>query len=219
MSSRSENRQDPIYGVDGNGNMYVSGYRRYVFTRNEAIVSATATMLARETGTTIHATSPAVWQQWAQGSPPDYDAAGCMTISMNEVVSQLVEEFAIIIKVIEVEPDKAFRITTGKVYDGKWQDKNTFTTADTVMTVVINLPQAADRNRFRLAVIRKGTKEDLSEYIFDWSSSNPVTGLPVQFSPAEIAAAGGGPGTYTLKFYAGVEPAMERDFYINKAPQ
>lgn len=217
-STRSENRQDPIMTADRNGNMYVAGYRRYVFTRNEAVVAATATMIATKTGAPIHASSPAISQQWSQGSPPDYNQAACLTSAMNNVVYDLLTEFAIVAKTIEVEVDKAFRITTGEVYDGQWTDKASFTTADTELTVVIDLPCEADRNNFRLAVIRKGTKKDLFELPFTWSSGNPSGGAPFLFDPQAIAAAGGGPGTYTMKFYAGEMPVMERDFYISQAP-
>jgi hypothetical protein len=34
------------------------------------------------------------------------------------------------------------------------------------------------------------------------------------FSPRKIAQKGGGPGEYQVKFYAGPEPAMVRDFKI-----
>ncbi len=217
-STRSENRQDPVYAYTNQGVQYVAGYKRYVFTRNEAVVAATATMMSTKTGAPIHASSPAISQQWAQGSPPEYNQAACLTSAMNNVVYDLLTEFAIVAKTIEVEVDKAFRITTGEVYDGQWTDKKAFTTADTEMTVVIALPYEADRNNFRLAVIRKGTKKDLFELPFTWSSGNPASGAPFLFNPQAIAAAGGGPGTYTLKFYAGETPVMERDFYISQAP-
>ena len=216
-STQSHQRQDPQYAWDQYGNPYFVGNSIRMFTRNDAIVTVTATMLSTKTGQTIHATQTAQWHMWAEGSPPEMSMDACLAVAVNVVTSQLLAEFAIVGRVIKVKPEEVFRITTGELYDGKWEDKNSFTTADETMTVVINMPAVADRSQFRMTVIRANTKKDLFELDFQWSRDAPVTGQVYIFNPSAIAAAGGGPGEYVLKFYAGVEPIMENRFYIHRA--
>lgn len=216
-STHSQQRQEPQYTWDQYGNAHFAGNRIYTFTRNDAIVTATATMLSTKTGQTIHATYPAQSHMWAQGSPPEMSMDVCLAAAVNVVTSKLLAEFAIVGRIIKVKPHEVFRITTGELYDGKWEDKKNFTTADEKMTVVIKMPPEADRSQFRITVIRANTKKDLFELVFRWSRDAPVTGQVYIFNPSEIAAAGGGPGQYVLKFYAGVEPIMENRFYIHRA--
>jgi hypothetical protein len=87
------------------------------------------------------------------------------------------------------------------------------------MLVVVSLPPSADRNRFRITIVRKDARQDLASTEFVWSNSQ-VTGTgksaarSFEFSPRDIAAKGGGAGDYVVKFYSGPEPVMLREFKI-----
>ena len=89
-NERRENRRDPIYATNAQGVMYIAGYRNYVFTRNDANVVATASLIRVADGTTLASTaSPATGNFWAQGSPPTYDKFACLTVAMKKCVNQL----------------------------------------------------------------------------------------------------------------------------------
>lgn len=214
-TSQSEQRQTPQYTYDAYGNQYLAGYQVFTFTRNDAVVSVTATMLTAKTGATIHTTGvPAQEHMWAQGAPPEYSMDACLAVAVDSVIFQLLQEFAITGTTLKIKTNEAFRITTGEYFDGEWEDQNVFTTADTEMTVVISLPPEADRNIFGIGVARDGTRQNLIKEDFIWDADAPAEGMTVVFDPSEIAAAGGGPGVYVLKFYTGDEPVIENKFSI-----
>ncbi|HUT57121.1 MAG TPA: hypothetical protein VNA25_04520 [Phycisphaerae bacterium] len=207
-TKRDERRREPVQVWDPRTKQYVpSGqYRSFVVTRNEGNVAATAAMIRVKDGTTIHATAaPKQWLQWAQGSPPPMDAYACRSIAVSRVVNQLVEEFAVVRKKIKIKPDETFMLARD-YYEGEWAKTKQFSTADPKLTVVLSLPPVCDRNRFRITIVRKGQRENLAEADVLWSSRFPQYGKAYDFSPAEIASKGGGPGQYTAKLYSGMEP-------------
>ncbi|MCE5278081.1 MAG: CsgG/HfaB family protein [Planctomycetaceae bacterium] len=211
-TTRNEPKTDPVYSYDANGNSYVSGYRKYVVTRNEANVAVTATLIRVSDGRPIHATSqPLKATSWAQGSPPARDAHGCLSQAVDAVVNQLVGEFAVTQCQIKINPNEDCR-TASALYDNKWEYSDRFSTADEKMFVVIKLPGVCNRNRFRITIVRSGERTDLVQHDIVWSSKFGSFGYG--FSPKEIAAKGGGAGEYTVKFYSGPEPVMTRTFKI-----
>ena len=205
-------RRDPVYSVNRRGQTYVSGYRSYVLTRNEANIAVTATLIRVPDGTTIYATPKPVWaRSWAQGSPPAKDPHACAADAASNVATQLVETFAPIRKQIKVNPGKALRTAT-ELYDNKWVYEDDFKATDDRMFVVVSLPASCDRNRFRLVVVRKDQRQELAQQDIRWTKK--YKGFGYKFSPKAIAAAGGGPGTFEVKFYSGPEPVMRRKFRI-----
>ena len=211
-TSNTQHRQDPIYATDSQGNSYVSGYRRYDFTRNEGNVSVTASLLRTSDGTTIAATAEPSWARfWAEGSPPSKDAHACAADAADSVVAQLVERFAPVRKQVSVSASNALR-TASDLYDNKWTFTDKFAATDTKMYVVVELPPSCDRNPFKLTVIRKDGRTDLATQEIRWDKQYGAYGY--LFNPADIAAKGGGPGEYEVKFYSGDEPVLRRPFRI-----
>ncbi|MCE5326687.1 MAG: CsgG/HfaB family protein [Planctomycetaceae bacterium] len=213
-TTRNEPKSDPIYSYDGNGNSYVSGYRKYVLTRNEANVAVTATLIRVADGRPIHATPQQLKAtSWAQGSPPPRDAHGCLANAVDGVVGQMVAEFAVTQCQIKVNPNEDCR-TAAALYDNKWEYADRFSTQDDKMFVVVKLPGVCNNNRFRLTIVRSGERVDLATHDLLWSSKFGSFGYG--FSPREIAAKGGGAGEYIAKFYSGPEPVMTHAFRIEE---
>ncbi len=211
-TSQSQRRQEPRYYRDRRGNRRFGGYSVYTFTRNEANVSVTAALIRVSDGTTIHATaSPARSMIYSHGSPPKHDPYACAEAAANRVISRLVATFAVVRRTIKVDPSKALRTATER-YDAKWTASNEFPASADRMFVVLALPACCDRNRFRLAVVRKGDRADLATRNIQWTSKYAEFGYA--FSPRDIAAKGGGPGLYEVKFYAGPEPVLRHAFRI-----
>jgi hypothetical protein len=211
-TSNSQQRQDPVYAYTPQGVMYVAGYKTYVFTRNEGNVQVTASLLRTSDGTTIAATADPRWSRvWAQGSPPTKDAYACVADAASSVVAQLVETFAPVRKQVTIDPGKTLRLAS-ELYDNKWTFTDTFSATDTKMYVVISLPPACDRNPFKITIIRAGERTDLAMQEIRWSKEYGAYGY--LFNPSDIAAKGGGPGQYEVKFYSGPEPVLRRSFRI-----
>lgn len=213
-TSRDERRSRQVrYGYDSKGNPL---YRRerYTYTRNEANVAVTASIIRVSDGTTIYALpAPAAGRAAAQGSPPRYDADACLTSAVNQVVHKLLPHFAVVRIKIRVDPRKALRTATGR-YDGKWECTKEFSALSDMMLVVVDLPTVCDRNHFRLVIVREDSREVLAEQELVWSAQDTGRGRSYRFNPSEIARRGGGPGEYVVKFYSGEEPVMTRDFEI-----
>jgi hypothetical protein len=204
---RDEPREEPVMVWDNASKQMVptGAVKKSVFTRNEGNVGATVALMDL-TGKTIHATAqPATSMQWAQGSPPPMDQFACRSTAATNVVGQLVEEFAVVRKKIQIDPDKAFKIACG-CYDGKWDERKSFKASDKKMLVVLCLPSDCDRNNFRITIIRKDQREDLAATSVVWSSKFPAIGKEFEFNPSDIASKGGGAGAYTAKFYCGMDP-------------
>jgi hypothetical protein len=210
-TTSSQPRQEPVYATDKRGNSYIAGYRSYVWTRNEGNVSVTAALIRVSDGTTIYATAQPVWSRvWAEGSPAQKDRNACLAEAAASVAVQLVETFAPVRKEINVDPSKALRTAT-ELYDNKWTYSDKFKATDDRMYVVVALPASCDRNQFRLAVVRKGQREELASQAIKWSREH--AGFGYQFSPRKIAEKDG-PGEYEVKFYSGPEPVMRCAFTI-----
>jgi hypothetical protein len=216
-TTRSEPRQEPIYGYTRNGGMYIAGYRNYVFTRNEATVSVTANLIRVSDGTTIYAmATPAECTWYAEGSPPGLDPHGCLASATDKAIAKLVEEFSVVQKEVKLPIDKCCRLASD-YYDGKWEYTDSFSLAKPKMFAVIMLPANCDRNSFRLTVVRKDQRTDLAEVQFTWDrKDSEQKGKGFELNARDIAEKGGGPGDYTLKFYSGPEPIITRNFHISE---
>jgi len=212
-TQRNERKQDPVYQFNPHTKMtYVAGYRTYTVTRNEANVAITATLIRLSDGKPIYTTpQPITARAWAQGSPPSMDPFACLQAAGDRAASDMMQQFCIVRKKIKVKPKEVLK-TASELYDNQWTYTNKFPASAEKMYVVIKLPAACDRNRFRMAIVRKESRTTLAEQEVTWSKDWGTRGY--QFNPGEIARKGGGAGTYTIKFYAGPEPVFTEDFRI-----
>ncbi len=218
-AATSNTRREPQYNYDKNGNRYLVGYRE--ITRNEANVALTARLIGTD-GQTIHATSVPVRGTVAvEGSPAPMDPYQALAQASQQAIGQLVEEFCIVQKIVEVKEEDALK-TASAFYDGQWIEQDKFTPQDDRMHVVVALPAECDRNRFKIVIARK--QEDkkapppapLAEVSLVWDRNTPPCGKGWQFSPAQLAEKGG-LGKYEVKFYSGLEPVLRREFEIEPA--
>jgi len=218
---------DPYYD-------YPYGYRRYpyrhhyrgyyyVYTETTAFVAVSAKLTSAETGQTLHATLPPVSAFAACESEPTPQADNsCVDLAVDQIVYRLVKEFAVTEVEIEVKPKEALRIVAGRDEAGRdeagrWRDQDDFTTDDTELTVLINLPPQAHRNTFELSVFKKGDKATLATQTLVWDRDAPPDGATLTFSLSEIAQAGNGPGDYEVKFFANGKDVMGHGFEIEPA--
>jgi hypothetical protein len=212
--------QTPIYQYNpSTQQMYIAGYnkRRYTFTRNEANVAVTAALIRISDGSPIYATSsPILGNFWAQGSPPQYDPYACLNLAVGQVVNQLVNTFAVTRHMIKVKESEDCRTAT-ELYDNRWLWQDNFKVTDEKAYVVVKLPAICDRNRFRLAIIRKGERKDILSEDIVWKALDAnFTQNGYLFSPKELVRLAGGPGEFEAKFYSGPEPIMRRTFRVKK---
>ncbi len=208
----SQPKQDPLYNYDAQGNMYLSGYKTYVWTRNEGNVSVIANLIRTRDGTTIAATSEPAWaRHWDEGTPAKRDCHACLADAADDVARQLVECFAPVRKQVKISERDSIR-TASELYDNKWTFTDSFSAGDKEMFVVVELPPVCDRNNFKLVIVRKDGREDLATKDIRWSKEHKSFGYA--FNPSEIAAKGGGAGKYEVKFYSGPEPVIRREFRI-----
>ena len=209
-TTQSQQRQEPQYWYDNKGNRQFQGYRVYTWTRNEGNVAVTAT-LYKVSGETIHSATPAPAQSFAEGSPAQSDAFACRTDACLKMTGALLGEFAVVRRIIKVDPEKAFR-TASELYDNQWTWADKFRAGEESMFVVLTLPAECDRNRFRISIVRKDERRELASQDLVWSKQ--YGGFGYKFSPKAIAEKGGGPGDYVAKFYSGPEPVMTTSFRI-----
>lgn len=208
-TTNSQQRQEPTFIYDENGNAIPTGQRVFTWTRNEANVGVTA-VLYSVGGETLHAATPSPAQAWAEGSPAKYDAAACREHAVGNMVQALVVEFAVTNCVIKINPSKDFR-TSNDLFENQWTYADTFKATDEKMFVVLRLPACCDRNRFRITIARKDQRTYLVDMPIVWDKTNNSFGY--QFSPRELAKKGG-TGQYVAKFFAGPQPSMTTAFTI-----
>lgn len=205
-TSKTETKDVPIYDPKGR----ITNYLKKHTTRNEANVAATARLIGTD-GTLIHAVNqPVTGQHISEGSPPNLDPHGCLAAASEDAVQKLMEEFAVVRKQVKINTKDAL-ITATEKYDNQWVEEDTFSPATEQMFAVVTLPVACDRNRFRLAIVKKDQREILAEETFTWTRGRRDRGF--MFSPKELAEKAG-PGEFELKFYSGPEPVIVKKFSI-----
>jgi hypothetical protein len=212
-NSQRQQRQDPTYYTDAKGNRRQGAPRRYTYTQNFGDVSVAVTLIRVSDGSPIHATPAASRNCRCEGEAPALSEQACLEGACNAVIAQLLEEFAVVPKQITVDPKQAFT-TASDFYDAKFTYSDSFRAGDPQMLVVLALPTAADRNNFRVTIVREGARQDLFEQDLIWSGKNSSIRIPVK--PADLAAKGGGPGWYVAKLYSGPQPVLTQRFQIRQ---
>ena len=186
----------------------------YVHVTASAHVAVTAAMVDPKTGKILHETPGAISRRVVrEGDRAAIDPNAALNIAADQVVGELISQFAVTAKTVTVRVSKALRIVAGRNEKGEWQNEDEFTAADTHMTVVIALPREAHRNTFDVVIVAKDTDIPLASRTFTWNRNAPAGEMTLNFNPAAIAAAAG-PGKYELHFYANGKDAMSRDFKI-----
>ena len=215
VTTQQETRYNsiPVYGNDGRGNLIVTGYNNvpYQFTRHDAIVECTVSLVRLRDNRVIHSIN-AVGKAYSEGQTPEWDPNSCKVEACSSMVGYLLDHLAIVRKEIELKSDSL--LTATGLYDNKWDKTKSFASNAEKMLLVLKLPPQCDRNRFRLVIVRKDQREELACQDVVWDDAFPDVGQGFAFNPSELAAKGGGPGKYTAKFYSGPEPVLTKDFTI-----
>ncbi len=194
----------------------VLGYKSYVKTRHDAVVEVTASLIDVRTGRPIGSTNPSARAiDNSEGSPPRKSAAQCLATARGNVIGDLVATFAIVRKVISVNPKKVLKIASKRVA-GKWVEPKTLSASAEEMFIVVDLPAVCDRNYFRYEILRKNGDTVLAGEKFLWRRMDSGQGgRPFAFSPRGLFVKQGA-GDYTVLFYSGLkaEPVFTRDLKI-----
>jgi hypothetical protein len=204
--------------------MVQRGYNSFMRVEHNAVVEVSASLIRVSDGQPLGATQGAVVGQdksvGDEGAAPPRSAGQTLAFARNDAVSKLVETFAIVQTEIKIKPDDVLKISTGRPA-GEWIKKDKFAITDTVMFIVIDLPQVCDRNRFRFEIAKGKDQPALMSQKIQWTQSDcGMGGKPFKYSPAEIAEKGG-LGDYVVRFYSGLkpEPIFDKKFKIEQKSQ
>jgi len=216
--TRSEYRVISQRFYNPNGTSYTRPIRQYVYT-NEAEITANAALLRITPNgpVTIH-TTPVRGYVKSAGPKPQHSREACLAIARAQVVRQLIDEFAVVRKIIKVKPSESFFTATGQPYAGEWPDTKNFSiSSGQKIILVMKLPPRCRRNRFTITVNKKDDRKELFRQEVSWTremSANPG-GKQFVFDPSDLASRGGGPGQYVIRLYSGQpKPAIEHKIKI-----
>jgi hypothetical protein len=220
VTQHREWRERPVYRRDKRGRRYLSHHEAYTHIRSEATVDAVARLIRVSDGATIHASAPGAARSKVtseappDGSqPPQRTARECLAAAGDQCAAKLLEEFAVVSRQVRVGRD-AFR-TAHRLDGTKWKGGKKFSLTDKQLLVVVKLPPECDRNHFRIVIWRKDTGAELAAAELTWQRQwSGEVGTAFAFTPADIAAKGGGPGKYAAGLYCAHEPVLTTDFQI-----
>ncbi|MDP6636389.1 MAG: CsgG/HfaB family protein [Phycisphaerae bacterium] len=201
-----------------NGVAYTRPVKNYIHT-NEAELKANAALLRiTPNGPVVIHSSPVRGYMKSSGPTPKYSREACLTIARAQVVQQLLEQFAVIRKLIKVSPSKAFFTATDQPYAGKWPKSKKFSAAAAQKIIlVLMLPPQCDRNTFRITIARKEARTELATFDVAWTKAMSAIPNGKQFvlDPADLANRGGGPGDYIIRLFSGQpKPVIEHKIKI-----
>ena len=208
------------YGAWGYGRYYrrhwgVMGasfpiYRRYAMA--EAHVAAQASLIRVADGKVIHATPGVVGVRVRSTDGPAMLVDEILSQAANAAAERLLATFAIVRRQVKLHKRKDLR-TARRLESNELKFTGDFRADEEQMLVVLHLPAAAARNRFRLTVRRKGRHDVLAEEQFTWSAED--TRRVFVFSPRALVAAGG-TGDFEVRFHSGERTVLKRKFEIEK---
>jgi len=130
--------------------------------------------------------------------------------AVDQVANRLVARLAVVPVKITVNISKDLRTATGRT-DGKWDFSDTFHPNQDLF-IVLNLPQAAKRDTFRLTI----TPEDNPDHVIVernviWEPARAEQGVVL---PAREIVDQAGPGDYAVDCYYDGKLVMSHDFQI-----
>ncbi|MDP6545212.1 MAG: CsgG/HfaB family protein [Phycisphaerae bacterium] len=204
--------------VNSLGVKYTRPVKYYVYT-NEAELKANASLLRiTPNGPQVIHSHPVRGYAKSKGETPKYSREACMSIARAQVVQKLLEQFAVIRKLIPVSPSKAFFTATDQPYAGKWPKSKKFSVSSgQKIILVLMLPPQCDRNTFKITVSRKKGRTELAAFDVRWTKAMSAAPAGKQFvlNPADLATKGGGPGDYVIRLFSGQpKPVIEHKIKI-----
>jgi len=204
---------EPVYGTDRHGNRVQTGTRSRNITRIEAVVSISAALIRVSDGTQIHAATE-TGRASENSENPRRDQLGCLEAATEQAVGRLVEQFGVVRK--DVRPGKnAIRFARSGM-GGTRNFADRFSSNDATALLVVTLPESCDRNAFRWLICRTKGDVELDSDDFVWDRGSSRGGMTWEICPAQLAADGGGPGSYTAQLISGHDVVMSRKFTIDK---
>jgi len=156
-------------------------------------------------GKSLYATDSVVWGRvFSAGDPPEKPYSQLKTEAIDQLVDRLTKRIAPTRRRISIDRGKALR-TANAVRDGVWSYTATFTETDPALYAVIDLPDAADGNRFRIRVVPKGQYTEAAGGEVLWHKD--VGTAHLKFDPGRIVRRSGA-GRYQLQMMSGAKPAV-----------
>jgi hypothetical protein len=205
----------PVYRTDAQGVEQVDSYQE-VPHRSIDVTLAVMAQLVRKDGEILHATTiPVSANVHSEGDPPPMSTDHCVNLVIDQVIEQLLTEFAITNTTVTVVIDDAI-FTAGEPVEGNWVRQDTFVVGEQV-NVVITLPPEVDRNEFMLVLRRADSPEVTSSHLLRWERAYSDSGWSASLDAARLAAHG--LGRYRLELsISGSNPLLWCEFTLNDPP-
>jgi hypothetical protein len=188
------------------------GYRSWPVTyrvRREAAVSVKVTLTRVSDGQTLYTTAEPVRMRLdssdVEGDIPGEEMLGMAADQAAGLVADRIAPSRVTLK---LDPDKTLR--TADRFNGGAYD---FHPGETIYAV-LSLPNEADRNTFRLAIIQKEGATELASKEIVWDRA--AEKRSVTFKTDKLLEDAGA-GQYLLKLYSGRTFVFERDFEIKSS--
>ena len=218
--TRTETRVVSQRFYNPNGTSFTRPVRQFVYI-NEAELKANAVLLRiTPNGPQVIHSCPVRGYMKSAGPAPKFSREGCMSIARSQVVQQLMEQFAIVRRVIKIKPSDAFFTATDQPYAGEWPKSKKFSVSSgQKIILVLILPPQCDRNRFKITVSRKEGRTDLAAFDVRWTKAMSAAPAGKQFilNPADLAAKGSGPGDYVISLFSGhPKPVIKHKIKIER---
>jgi len=206
-----EVRKQPVYATNRKGKKYVKGYTYLTVLTHRAQVSAEVRMLRVADARTLASTAGPLTGQYAiQTTPKGVTGAQTLHKAADTLVNGLMERLAITFKPVRIKAAKAIRTAVER--DGQVEVTDKIPLAAETMHVLLALPAACKRNRFRVSIVRKGAWEDeLTDQGLVWDGRQDVVRL--DFPLRRIVGPGGGAGEYLVRLHT-VGSVLVRKFTV-----
>ena len=211
VRTNAEIQKQAVYATDRKGKRYVKGYNYLTVLTHRAQVSAEVRMLRVADARTLATTSGPLTGQYAvQTTPKGITPVQTLHKAADALVNGLVERLAITFKPVRISTSKAIRTAVER--DGQVEATDKIPLAAETLHVLLALPAACTRNRFRVSIVRQGAWEDeLTDAGLVWDGQENVVRL--DFPLRRIVEAGGGAGEYLVRLHT-VGSVVVRKFTV-----
>jgi hypothetical protein len=214
LSKDRVERSRPVYGRDRRGRVIQTGEERYFEYTESVSVSGNVRVVDAATGEvlTSYSSSPIRLQDSRKNEPPKRRAEDMAASAARELALDFYRNVAPQRVAIRLERDMIFVATDE--FDGFGQTDRLSDSNETFLVVVMDLPPACDRNKFRVAVSAEEGEANLFSEEFIWSGQATASGLSWEVPMSALAATGA--KRFNLKMYSGksMEPMLTRPFEL-----